>query len=89
MKVSFLKSIDEKLSDIGFVKESETKYGAIYTRYNNDFNFTQVVHITHKASGKHILQSYDRTDGKTVVGLTYYELKLFTKKMARLGLRSK
>lgn len=55
----------------------------------------QRVDIWHKASGRHILQSYDRDlmdekkIGNTCVGLTGYEMKLFLKKMKKLGLYSK
>lgn len=47
--------------------------------------------LAHKKNGKHIIQSYDKnlTDskgiGNTCVGLTYYETKLFMKKMKQKG----
>lgn len=89
------KSVDEKLKEIGFVKIEENKYGVRYERKNSKYNFTQSVDILHKASGRHILQSYDRDlmdekkIGNTCVGLTGYEMKLFLKKMKKLGLYSK
>lgn len=93
--MKLFKSVDEKLKEIGFVKIEENKYGASYERKNSKYNFTQSVNILHKASGKHILQSYDnelmdqKKIGNTCVGLTGYEMKLFLKKMKQIGLYSK
>ena len=74
------KTVDEKLADIGFVKVNENKYGVDYERKDGKFNYTQVVSIGHKRSGRHILQSYDKDMkdeygvGNTCVGLTGYEI---------------
>jgi hypothetical protein len=92
--MKFFKTIDEKLNDIGFVKIEEDKYGVRYERKNSKYNFTQSVDILHKASGRHILQSYDselidqKKIGNTCVGLTGYEMKLFLKKMKKIGLNT-
>lgn len=89
------KNVDEKLKEIGFNKICEDKHGVQYERYNTKYNYWQRVDIWHKASGRHILQSYDRDlmdekkIGNTNVGLTGYEMKLFLKKMKKLGLYSK
>lgn len=93
MKKKLFKTVDDKLSEIGFVKIQENKYGASYERQNTKYNFVQVVSLLHKASGKHIIQSYDKDlfdtkhIGNTCVGLTMYETKLFLKKMKQLGLK--
>ena len=93
--MKLFKSVDEKLKEIGFVKIKEDKYGVRYERKNSKYNFTQSVDILHKASGRHILQSYDKDlidekrIGNTCVGLTGYEMKLFLKKMKQIGLYSK
>ena len=93
--MKLFKSVDEKLKEIGFVKIKEDKYGVRYERKNSKYNFTQSVDILHKASGRHILQSYDnelmdqKKIGNTCVGLTGYEMKLFLKKMKPIGLYSK
>lgn len=93
--MKLFKSVDEKLKEIGFVKIEEDKYGVRYERKNSKYNFTQSVDILHKASGRHILQSYDnelmdqKKIGNTCVGLTGYEMKLFLKKMEQIGLYSK
>jgi hypothetical protein len=92
--MKFFKTVDEKLNDIGFVKIEEDKYGVRYERENSKYNFTQSVDILHKASGRHILQSYDselidqKKIGNTCVGLTGYEMKLFLKKMKKIGLNA-
>lgn len=92
--MKFFKTVDEKLNDIGFVKIEEDKYGVRYERKNSKYKFTQSVDILHKASGRHILQSYDselidqKKIGNTCVGLTGYEMKLFLKKMKKIGLNT-
>lgn len=89
------KSVDKKFEKIGFIKVSEDKYGARYERKDEDFNFTQVLTILHKSSGRHIVQSYDKDlmdskmVGNTCVGLSYYEMKLALKKMKQLGYHKK
>lgn len=93
--MKLFKSVDEKLKEIGFVKIEEDKYVVRYERKNSKYNFTQFVDILHKASGRHILQSYDnelmdqKKIGNTCVGLSGYEMKLFLKKMKQIGLYSK
>ena len=93
--MKLFKSVDEKLKEIGFVKIEEDKYGVRYERKNSKYNFTQSVDILYKASGRHILQSYDadlmdeKKVGNTCVGLTGYEMKLFLKKMKQIDLYSK
>ena len=84
------KNIDKKFEEIGFIKISEDKYGTRYERTNEFHNYVQVLNICHKASGIHIVQSYDKDlmdskmIGNTCVGLTYYEMKLALKKMKQL-----
>ena len=89
------KTVDQKIADLGFTKVHEDKFGVLYERQND--GYTQRVDIVHKASGNHILQSYDpelyakeknKTIGNGVVGLTCTELRLFAKKMKQLGLNS-
>ena len=86
------KTTDEKLRELGFIKTREDKYGAEYRRFNKTFDYTHCVEICHKKSAKHIIQSYSiegsNSEYSPVVGLTYTEMKLFTKKMKQLGLKS-
>ena len=92
--MKLFETVDDKLNNIGFVKVNEAKYGVEYERKNDEFNYTQVVSILHKAPGRHILQSYDKDlmdkekIGNVGVGLTGYEMKLFLKKMKQVGLYS-
>lgn len=86
------KSVDEKLKDLGFEKvEKEDKLGACYMRVvpiNNDESYIHRLDILHKASGNHIIQSYQEgvnTDGfNNMVGLNYKTIKLATKKYRQL-----
>ena len=93
--MKLFKTVDDKLAAIGFVKIKEDKYGVRYKRKDDEHSFVQTVDIFHKASGRHLLHSYDAelTDqkkiGNTCVGLTGYEMKLFLKKMKQIGLYSK
>ena len=93
--MKFFKTVDEKLADIGFVKLEENRWHAQYGRKSMEYNYTQIVFIGHKKSGEYILQSYDAdlTDqkkiGNTCVGLTAYELKLFSKKMNHMELNNR
>lgn len=89
--MSILKNVDEKIKEIGFIKISENKYAITYGRHNAKYGYYQCVDILHKASGKSILQSYDKNlmdekkIGNTCVGLTGYEMSLFIKKMKKWG----
>ena len=93
--MKLFKSVDEKLRDIGFVKELESKYCVAYVRKNHDPDYTHCLDILHKSNGQCIIQSYDRDlvddkyVGNTCVGLTYYEAKLVMKKMKQKGWRPK
>lgn len=86
----FNKSIDRKISDLGFKEIRNDKYGIEYERNNGCY--IHKVALLHKNSGKHILQSYDpalydaKAIGNTSVGLTYKELTLFAKKMKQIGM---
>lgn len=90
--MKLFKTVDDKLADIGFRKIKEDQYGVRYKRKDDEHSFVQTVDIFHKASGRHLLQSYDDelTDqnmiGNTCVGITGYEMNLFLKKMKKIGL---
>lgn len=89
--MKLFKTVDEKFAEIGFVKIEEDEFGAVYKRRVDKYNYTQTLDLGHKASGRHIIQSYDGelTDqkkiGNTCVGLTMYEAKLCVKKMKQMG----
>lgn len=89
--MKLFKTTDEKIKDLGFIKEKEDRYGARYFRADKGSGFNHVVELMHKSNTCSICQSYDKdlTDerkiGNTCVGLSYREMKLFTKKMKELG----
>ena len=52
--MKLLKTVDEKIADLGFVKMWENEWGARYERQNAR-NYIQAVDICHKKSGKQAL----------------------------------
>lgn len=89
--MKLFKSVDEKLEDLGFKLVKEDEHGVYYERFNDDFKFTHCVDICRKTNGNHLIQSYDKKIlvdhdiyANSVVGLTYKELCLFTKKMKQI-----
>ena len=88
--MKLFKTTDEKFKEIGFIKVREDEYGVSYERQNGTF-YLQRLDLLHKASGRHILQSYDpylidnKKIGNTCVGLSMYEIKLCFKKMKEMG----
>lgn len=89
--MSIFKSTDDKLRSLRFTKTQDDKYAVQYERRDPKYKYIQVVVLLHKASGRHIVQSYDASlgdnkgIGNTCVGLTYEEAKLFLKKMKEKG----
>lgn len=87
--MKIIKSIDDKLEEIGFKKIRDNEYIVSYERELD--TYTQTIDICHKANNNHIVQSYDknlfdnRGIGNVCVGLTYYEMKLILKKMKKKG----
>lgn len=53
--MKLFKTTDEKLSDIGFEKLREDKFGCEYERYAELYRYRHKVVILHKKSGKHII----------------------------------
>lgn len=84
--MKWFKTLEQKISDLGFIKEEETKLGVTYIRYNHQFKYTQVVELGHKSdpNKKWLLHSYQQgvnSEGfNNNVGLTAKEVKLFYKK---------
>lgn len=87
--MGLFKTTDKQFEELGFVKMEENKYGARYERWNNKFKYTHVIELMHKASGRHIIQSYDfestTEHGGINVGLSMKEAKLCFKKMREMG----
>lgn len=89
--MKLFKSVDEKFADIGFVKVADNDYYVAYAREMPDEDFTHRLDIVRKATGRHLVQSYDKNAfdsdnvGNLCVGLTAYEMKLAMKKMRQKG----
>lgn len=79
---------DDRIKELGFNLVENNNFGILYERYVTAYDFVQVVHIVHKASGKHIVQSYDKKTSQ-VCGLTFEELHLFNKKVKQIEKRWK
>ncbi len=60
--------IDKLMKKYGYNLIEENKHGVSYEKQEPQ-NFTHVVHIGYKVSGKHIMQSYDKEviDGRNEV----------------------
>lgn len=85
--------IDKKLKKMGFEKEYENKYGAVFYRKDEKYSYIQILEIHHKRSGNHLIVSYQQDVNKeglnNVVGLTYEEVKLAIKKYKQLSRKYK
>lgn len=86
-------SADRGLAKLGFEKDFDLPYIVQYVRYNQKFNYHQIVEIVHKGSGRHLINSYQRdvnSEGfNNSVGLTGIEFKLLLRKMKSCGWYSK
>ena len=92
--MKLFKTVDEKFAEIGFVKVKEDGFGAVYDRNDTKYGYIQRLDLMHKASGLHLVHSYDpflmdeKNIGNTGVGLSMYEMKLCLKKMKQMGWKS-
>ena len=84
------KSIAKRLEELGFKKIEEDNLGASYSRVVpiNDDIYVHRLDIVHKASGRHLIQSYEEDVNKdgfnNVVGLNYETTRLAMKKYRQL-----
>ena len=78
-----MRTIDERIEKLGYKKVCDHPLYVSYAKHEEIGNFTHVVALCHKASGKHIIQSYDEDDSR-MCGLTYTESVLFAKKIKEL-----
>ena len=53
-----MRLIDKAMRKCGYIKTRENQYGVCYEKREPQ-GFDHVVCVMHKASGKHIMQSYD------------------------------
>ena len=51
--------IDKHFEKQGYKIKSCDKYGACYEKYVKEYDYTSVIHIAQKNSGRHIVQCYD------------------------------
>lgn len=51
--------IDKHFEKQGYKIKSCDKYGACYEKYVKEYDYTSVIHIVQKNSGRHIVQCYD------------------------------
>ena len=102
--MKLFKSIDERFRELGFEKvndegeekvndegEAEDKLGVCYRKnvtINSDDSYIHRIDILHKASGNHLIQSYQEgvnSDGfNNMVGLDYKTIKLAMKKYRQM-----
>lgn len=90
--MKLFKSIDERFKELGFEKiENENKYGVGYIKeiiLNDNNKYIHRIDILHKASGNHLIQSYQEgvnSDGfNNMVGLDYKTTKLAMKKYRQM-----
>ena len=87
--MKLFKKVDEKFEQIGFKKTNDDKYTVEYEKEIKEYGYIHKISLCHKASGNHIIQSYEKSSDRekfsNMVGLTPYEAKLCIKKMKQKG----
>ena len=88
--MKLFKTVDEKFEKIGFKKTNDDKYIVDYEREIKEGGYIHQISLCHKASGRHIIQSYEKDSQPSskfsnMVGLTPYEAMLCIKKMKQKG----
>jgi hypothetical protein len=82
-------NIDKKFKKIGYEKVYESEGIVEYEKNIPRYNYVHCIDICHKASGEHIIQSYEKKinsdNFNNSVGMTYIEMKLALKKMKQKG----
>lgn len=87
--MKLFKDTDEKFMDLGFTKVKEDEFGASYEKLVTKYGYTHVIDILHKASGRHLIQSYQKgvnAEGFSHnVGMSISETRLALKKAKEMG----
>lgn len=79
----FLKSVKDKLNDLGYILVYEGKLVLQFEKYNDQFEYTHSVDIIRKSKRTPIIQSYQKgTDN--MVGLNIIDAALFIKLIKKL-----
>lgn len=89
--MKFFKTVDEKLADIGFIKDEESEFCVNYKKNIEKYGYVQILEIQHKKSGIHTIHSYEEGINKdgynNSVGLSLYATRLALKKAKKMGLK--
>lgn len=89
--MKFFKTVDEKLADIGFIKDEESEFYVNYKKNIEKYGYVQILEIQYKASGIHTIHSYEEVVNKdgynNSVGLSLCATKLALKKARKMGLK--
>lgn len=81
------KIADTKMRKLGFSKLEETANMVAYSRYDSEFNYTQIVEIMKRGNGKVFVFSYEKNSfdsnhiGNTCVALYPDEMKVILRKI--------
>lgn len=93
MKMGLFRTIDYRFQELGFEKTHESDLCVTYEKFNEEYNYTQIIELGYKASGYHLIHSYVKnvnSEGfNNGVGLTMLESKLCLKKMKSKGWKVK
>ena len=58
--MGLFKTVDEKFKAIGFIKTRDDEYIVDYEKEVKAFGYIHQISLCHKASGRHIIQSYEK-----------------------------
>jgi hypothetical protein len=83
-----MKIADKMFEKLGYTKVEGSDFDIAYEKTDHKFGFIHVIEFGHKASGNHLVHSYEKavnTDGFTnSVGLTIPEIKAIKRKFKEL-----
>ena len=93
--MKLFKSVDDRLLDIGFVKQWDNDKSVVYTREDKENDYIHCLSIARDFNGRPSVISYSAAlidngyYGDHCIELTYYEMKLTLKKMRQKRWKSK
>ena len=78
------KHFEKKIEKLGFEKVYESDLYVEFERYIKEYNYTQVLAFLHKATGNHLIQSFEKgTDD--AVGISFKEMEICLQYAKKLG----
>ncbi len=84
------KWVDNRFQKIGFIKHSDTDLCVIYEKWITDYEYIQVIEISHRKNMPNLIISYQKDVNKdgfnNTVGLSKKEVMLAILKMISKGL---